>query len=359
MNTSGNKIKISIFGPTDHTYSIDRYARELVQSFPSTVEAWLVQYATSKGLLQKQIDRFWGYPRFAASRQGDFNIVVTEAYGYLLKALPGNSTICVCHDLHGLTYTGSRTAQYLFYRSRYRWALGFLKGAKFIVTTSRNTKSDLLRFCPFLSEERVIPVHNGLDDHWRKTVPEELRARVHDKFGLRGRRFILHVGNDLWYKNIGGLIQAFSRLIDPDLLLVCVGRLMPATLATARALKIGDRIVRPSDLSDDELAALYQTAEALVFPSFTEGFGWPPLEAMASGCPTICSSAGSLPEICGDASMFVDPHDIDGMAAAIGRLLSKDNLRRDLVAKGFAQAAKFSWRSTANTFLELFQRNGI
>lgn len=354
-----NKIKINVFGPTDHTYSIDRYARELVQNFPSIVEGRLVQYVTSQGLLRKQIDRFWGYPRFAADQHGDFNIVITEAYGYLLKALPGSNTICICHDLHGLTYTGPRTAQYLFYRSRYLWALGFLKQAKFIVTTSHNTKSELLKFCPFLSEERVIPVHNGLDDHWRKTVPAELRASTQGKFALKGRRFILHVGSDLWYKNVAGLIQAFSRLTDPDLLLVCVGRLMPATLALVRRLKIHDRLLELANLSDDELAALYQTAEALVFPSFTEGFGWPPLEAMASGCPAICSNTGSLPEICGDASLFIDPHDIDGITAAISRVLNADDLRHDLIAKGFAQAAKFSWRSTANTFLELFQQNGI
>src|SRR5271165_2977781 len=138
MNPTMDKIRISVFGPTDHTHSIDRYARELTCSFPSSVEATLVQYTTSTGLLRKQIDRCWGYTRYAATRQGEFNIIVTEAYGYLLKALHGRNTICVCHDLHCLTYTGPRSLQYGFYYLRYRWALRFLSQARFVVTVSHS-----------------------------------------------------------------------------------------------------------------------------------------------------------------------------------------------------------------------------
>ncbi|MFY9939057.1 MAG: glycosyltransferase family 1 protein [Silvibacterium sp.] len=357
MDSVEGKIKISVFGPTDHTYSIDRYARELIRGFPPTVEAKLVQYPTLKGLVRKQIDRFWGYTRFAAGQQGDFNVVITEAYAYLLKTLPGRNTICVCHDMHGLTYIGPRTAQYRFYYLRYRWALGFLRQAKFIVTVSRNTKAELLKFCPFLPEEKIIPIHNGLEDHWRKIVPPEFRERFRLSHGLEQRRVILHIGNDLWYKNTAGLIRAFAQLVGADLILVHVGSLTPETLAVIRELNVGDRVVQLTDLSDDALAALYQIAEVFVFPSFSEGFGWPPLEAMACGCPTICSTAGSLREICGDASIFVNPADIADMANAIYRVLHEKDLRDELIAKGYAQAAKFSWKSTANTFLELFQRS--
>ena len=89
MDTIDGAINLSVFGPTDHTYSIDRYARELIRNFPPIVEATLVQYTTSQAPLRKQIDRFWGYPSFAASQQGRFNIIVAEAYAYLLRTLPG------------------------------------------------------------------------------------------------------------------------------------------------------------------------------------------------------------------------------------------------------------------------------
>jgi glycosyltransferase involved in cell wall biosynthesis len=356
MEGAGRKIKISVFGPTDHTYSIDRYARELSRNFPCTVEANLVQYPISKGLLRKQLDRFWGYPRFATGQQGDFNVIVTEAYGYLLRVLPGRNTICVCHDMHGLTYTGPRSAQYWFYYLRYRWALRFLSRAKFIVTVSRNTKAELLRFCPFLAEEQIVPVHNGLEDHWRKTMSSELRQRVRRSYRLEQRRVILHIGDDLWYKNTAGLIRAFARLNGSDLALVHVGSLTPETLSIVHELKIGDKIVQLTGLTDDELATLYRIAEMLVVPSMSEGFGWPPLEAMACGCPTICSNIGSLREICGDASIFINPSDISDMANAMRRLLHEKDLRDDLIVRGHTQAAKFSWKSTANAFLELFQR---
>lgn len=356
MDRAGGKIKISVFGPTDHTHSIDRYARELTRNFPFTVDARLVQYPISRALLQKQIDRFWGYTRFAAGQQGDFNIITTEAYGYLLKALPGENTICVCHDMHGLTYTGPRSARYCFYNLRYRWALRFLSRARFIVTVSRNTKAELLKFCPFLAEEKIIPVHNGLEDHWKKLASPEFRQHIRHAYRLEQRRVILHIGDDLWYKNTAGLIRAFARLNGSDLALVHVGSLTRETLSIVHELKIGDKIVQLTGLTDDELATLYQIAEMLVVPSMSEGFGWPPLEAMACGCPTICSNIGSLREICGDASIFINPSDISDLANAMRRLLHEKDLRDDLIVRGHTQAAKFSWKSTANAFLELFQR---
>lgn len=354
-HASTGKIKISVFGPTDHTYSIDRYANELIRGFPATVEARLVDFPTSRGLVRKQIDRFWGYTQFAKAQQGDYNIIIVEAYGYLLRTLPGRNTICICHDMHGLTYTGPRTVQYRFYYLRYRWALRFLSKAKFIVTVSQNTRADLLRFCPFLPEEKVIAVHNGLEDRWRQTAAKEIRERL--RLHLGNRRVILHVASDVWYKNTARLVRAFAQLNFSDLVLVHVGGLTPETLTIIRELNVVDRVVQMTDLSDDELAALYQISEMHVFPSTTEGFGWPPLEAMASGCPTICSNIGSLKEICGDASLFVNPIDVCEIASAMARVLQEKDLRESLIAKGYAQAAKFSWRSTANTFLELFQRS--
>jgi glycosyltransferase involved in cell wall biosynthesis len=357
MDPMKNKMKISVFGSTDPTYSIARYVRELARSFPSCVEVTPVQYAISKALLRKQIDRYWGYTRYAMGKQGDFNVIATEAHGYLLSVLPGRRTICVCHDMHGLTYTGPRTAQYHFYHLRYRYALRFLKKAKFVVTVSYNTKRQLLEFCPFLSEEQVIPVHSGLDDHWRRPVSKELRDHLGHKYHLQDKQIVLHVGDDLWYKNVAGLIRAFARLNNPDLVLVQIGNLTMQTLSVAAGLKVDDRIVQLTGVTDGELAALYQMAEVLVVPSFTEGFGWPPLEAMACGCPTVCSNAETLREICGDASVFVDPCDTCDMAGAISMVLSDGDLRQRLIDRGHTNADRFSWPAAANEFLELFQRD--
>jgi alpha-1,3-rhamnosyl/mannosyltransferase len=105
-----------------------------------------------------------------------------------------------------------------------------------------------------------------------------------------------------------------------------------------------------------ELPALYQTADLLIYPSLFEGFGLPVLEAMASGCPVICSNVASLPEIAGDAALFIDPCDSAGMATAMDRLLNDAALRGTHIAKGRERAGRFSWEATARATLSVYRR---
>jgi glycosyltransferase involved in cell wall biosynthesis len=101
--------------------------------------------------------------------------------------------------------------------------------------------------------------------------------------------------------------------------------------------------------------ALYSIAEMLVFPSLHEGFGWPPLEAMACGCPVITTRKASLPEVCGEACLYVDPRSVDDIAAAIRTLLKKSGMRTDLISAGLLQVRKFNWEKTAQAILQVGQ----
>lgn len=355
-NTTRSKNKITVFANTVSTYSIDRYVRELVRNFPQTVEAKVVYFHPGSRGIRQQIDRYWGYIQLARQEQGDYNIIASEGCAYLLLALPADRTICVCHDMHALSYSGPKNLHHHLYDLRYRWNLHFLPKAKFVVTVSQNTRTELLRFCPFIPEERVIPVHSGLEERWKRIASPELLDHCRVQHKLTGKRVVLHVGSDVFYKNKAGVVRAFAQLKQPDLLLVLVGNLTQETEGLIDALGIRQSVRRLNDLNDDELVILYNLADVLVFPSTSEGFGWPPLEAMACGCPVVVSNAGSLPEVCGDACIYVRATDAAQIADAIERVLAGNELRESLIRRGQLQAAKFSWKSTAAKFLDLFQR---
>lgn len=154
-------------------------------------------------------------------------------------------------------------------------------------------------------------------------------------------RFALHVGHNAAYKNRPGAVAIFRRLLDlPDLHLVLAG---PPPTPELRALVAGvPRIVVLENVSDAELAALYSRAAVFLFPSRFEGFGMPVLEAMALGCPVVCSNAGALPEVAGDAALTADPDDLDALAAHARAVLLDDGLRARLVAAGRRRAKEFS-----------------
>ncbi len=120
---------------------------------------------------------------------------------------------------------------------------------------------------------------------------------------------------------------------------------------TVKRLGLQDRVTITGFVDDRDLAPLYALATLLVYPSLYEGFGLPVAEAMACGTPVICSNASSLPEVAGDAALYFEPHDVDGMAQAMRRVLDDESLRRDLRSRGLAQVKQFSWERAAHELL--------
>jgi glycosyltransferase involved in cell wall biosynthesis len=162
-------------------------------------------------------------------------------------------------------------------------------------------------------------------------------------------------------KNHAGFLRAFERLSqdDPELYWVVVGS--RGWLYEAFFAQLGDsparaRVILPGYIEDTDLPAVYGGALAFVFPSLYEGFGLPPLEAMACGTPVVSSNASSLPEVCGDAARYFDPHDEAQMLDALRPVLADGGMRRDMRARGLAQAAKFSWERAAEETWALYQR---
>ena len=171
------------------------------------------------------------------------------------------------------------------------------------------------------------------------------------RLGLAGSRFVLAVGSANPTKNFARLLTAFADVADPDLRLVIVGGGNEAVFA-AEAATVTDRVVRAGRVDDAALTALYGAATALVFPSTYEGFGLPPLEAMACGCPVIASIAASIPEVCGDAAVYFDPYDPIAITAAIDRVAGDAQLRDQLTMLGRRRAAHFTWNRSATLLLD-------
>lgn len=163
-------------------------------------------------------------------------------------------------------------------------------------------------------------------------------AQVRKKYQLP-ERFVLFVGNQKAHKNLDGLVRAFAKVRVPNLKLVLVGK------GTQRG-----------PVADADLPALYSMAEAFIFPSFYEGFGLPPLEAMSCGCPSIVSKAASMPEVCGDASLYFDPANENEIAEAIVKVIENAQTRNELIERGLERVKQFNWQKTAENHMRLFEK---
>ncbi len=205
----------------------------------------------------------------------------------------------------------------------------------------------------------VIP--NGVAPYFRRITDPLLLNATRHKFELK-HPLILGVGTLEPRKNHAGLIKAFyqaqKKKHGPAMLALAGGQgwLYEETQKLVAELKLERKVRFLGRVSDLELITLYSMADVFAFPSFFEGFGIPPLEAMACGAPVITSNTSSLPEVAGDAALLVDPNDISALAQAIQTLLENEQLRSELVQKGYLQAQKYTWDMSARRMLQIYRK---
>jgi glycosyltransferase involved in cell wall biosynthesis len=231
-----------------------------------------------------------------------------------------------------------------WYQRHHRWAVANPKLR--LITVSHFSSSELGKWLK-VSPERVTVIPLGHEHALRPTAD----ASILDRLGLTTGKYLLCVGSSNPNKNFPSLLRAYAELRarmhhDTCPPLVVVGR-FDTRIFDAEAIR-GEGVIQAGYLSDSELRALYEHAACFLFPSTYEGFGLPPLEAMALGCPVISSNAASLPEVCGGAALMVDPTDIEGIVHAVQRLLRSSEERNKWITKGYQQAQQFRWRATAS-----------
>lgn len=229
-----------------------------------------------------------------------------------------------------------------------------LKKATRVITVSENTKNDLIKKFQYEKSKIDVIYCAGADD-FKPLEKSTLRPFI--KETNLPEKFFLAVGTLEPRKNYPGLIKAFSQLTKtfPDIHLIIVGQKgwgYEEIFQLVRENYIHKNVHFLGYLSNKSLVKLYNLAQALVFPSFYEGFGIPPLEAMKCGCPVIASFSSSLPEVVGDSAILVNPESHMEIAGAMIKILTDEDLRESLSNKGIVQAGKFSWETSARQLLQ-------
>jgi glycosyltransferase involved in cell wall biosynthesis len=288
-------------------------------------------------------------------------VTLFHAPHYVLPPLVACRSVVTIHDCIHLMFP-----QYL----PNRLALGYARASIFaaarratrVLTVSESSKRDILRFVD-IKPEKIDVIYNAYDERFAVEPREEDVDRVRERYQLHDE-FVLYAGNVKPHKNLERLIEAFHlvrrRGLD-HLRLVLIGDEISTYAALRRAVhrhQLHPYVRFLGYLPEETLGVMYRLAGVFVFPSLYEGFGLPPLEAMASGTPVVTSNVSSLPEVAGDAAVLVDPYDPNAIANGIYQVLTDDQLRRDLRARGAARARQFSWEQSARRVREIYGEVG-
>jgi glycosyltransferase involved in cell wall biosynthesis len=277
---------------------------------------------------------------------------------YVLPPLTPCRSVVTIHDCIHL-----RFPQYLPNRVAYVYARASLwtalHRAARVITVSEASKRDILRYF-HVPESRIDVIYNAIDDRFWEPPTADQMERVRQRYQLNAP-FVLYAGNIKPHKNLERLIEAFHILRQnpalKDVQLLIIGDEVSKYAMLRRAVhrhKLHKHVRFFGFVSHETLAALYRLADVFVFPSLYEGFGLPPLEAMASGTPVIASNVSSLPEVVGEAALMIDPYEPQAIADAIRRVLDEPELRGTLRVRGLARAREFSWERSIRRVRQIY-----
>jgi glycosyltransferase involved in cell wall biosynthesis len=277
------------------------------------------------------------------ARKYDVRISPTTHGSFFLR-----NQIITIHDLLSLRYNNISRHQ----RFYFKYLLPFLVSrSRLVITVSESTRQDVIHYLK-CNPEKVKVVYNGYDD--TKYFRQPAQDHIFKKYGIRN--YFLAVGPTYPHKNFETLLNAYSSL-PPDIkktypLLIAGGmkNYLDHLKNFTDSNGLSPYVYFTGYVEADLMPSLYREAFALIFPSLYEGFGFPLLEAMACGCPVLCSSTSSMPEVCGEAALYFDPLKVSSLSEAMQSLIADAYVRASLMEKGLVQAKKFSWQKTAMEF---------
>jgi glycosyltransferase involved in cell wall biosynthesis len=305
------------------------------------------RYKGTKGQIARL---FWLQTGFRSSVVRDQAGLVYSTVPEGIVSLPrGVLQVITVHDIIPIRFPALHRNGVWYYRAA---VPPLLRSSAVVICNSEYTRADLLRWSG-LDRLDVRVVTEGFDGDTYTAVAPADEALPH---GV-DPPYLLWVGDMRPYKNLERVLEAFASVRQPGLSLVVVGqkdaRYYAGILETTQRLGLAEFVQYLGYVPDNALACLYRHATSLVFASLYEGFGLPPLEAMASGCPVIASNTTSVPEVCGDAALYVDPLSIQVIADRMKEVTSSSSLREQLRIAGLERARLFSWDRASNQIGEI------
>ncbi|NPV52078.1 MAG: glycosyltransferase family 4 protein [Firmicutes bacterium] len=294
-------------------------------------------------------------PSFLQSHEID--LFHSPRSGFVAFWPPGRPYVVTLHDLIPLLFPEKYSSEWI-QRIRDR-VPDYLARAEKIITVSYSVKKDVQSLIP-VEEDKFQVIHQGIEAHYGPVAEEVARPRLRERFKLEGN-YIFYIGGFSFRKNVTGLVKAYSILpehLRQGYRLVIGGYRtddFDEVVRCVEELGLQERVLFTGRCSEVDIPCLYSGAALFVYPSLYEGFGLPPLEAMACRTPVITSDRGSLPEIAGKGALMVNPCDHRQLSEAMARVLTDEGLRRALIEKGLAVVSQFSWDRNARETLEVYR----
>lgn len=325
--------------------SIQPYKYELVPYTPN-FPTWVANLRLSIGM-QMRYARYISYPAQVDSLSSDLWHIVDQSYAHLLYSIDSSQAVVTVHDLIPiLAWEGAITGlSYPHPPLLYKRSIAALKKAGAIVAVSESTKKDLVKYCD-VREEKIHVVYNPVGGQFRAMSNKaELRKLL--ALPIHDVALILITGSQSYKNHINSIkaIRVLESVIKRPVQLVWLAGLYCefGDDINKELSQLGLPPILLGYLNQLDLVNLYNAVDCLMFPSWYEGFGWPPLEAMSCGLPVIASNSSSLPEVVGDAALMVNPADIQGLAEALEKILEDEVIRQHYILQGFENVKRFTF----------------
>jgi len=306
-----------------------------------------------------RVNRYVGFPIQARRRRGMLNHILDHGYAHLLQVLDPRRTVLTVHDVIPILGGMGKIRGVDLNRRRWlsEWTARYYKKARHIITNSESTKNDLLKYCG-CDPEAITVVYLGINSSFRP-VPDlkKKECRITLKLPQENVKLVLITGQQ-FYKNQVTSIRVMERLqrkYGSSIWLVRLGHSSSEWNLEIANSSFQHQVIYLENLPSDEMPRLYNAVDCLLFPSWYEGFGLPPVEAMASGTPVVTSCVASLPEVVGEAGLMVPPDNVVDLAEAVESLLENESLRQAQIQKGLDHAKKFDWAKNAVMTMEIYR----
>jgi glycosyltransferase involved in cell wall biosynthesis len=349
---------------------VERYAAELIRNLVKidTQNEYILYFRTEPQQWFKELPsnfkiRLIPFPKFWTQIRISWEMIThpVDVLVILASALPlihPKKSIFTAHDLAFEIFPQAFTPFMLRYQ---KWSARFAsKRAARILSVSQSTKNDLVKFYG-VDPNKIVVTHLAYDKEvFHPRNYEEIQP-VLDKYGLTYQKYVLFLGTVQPRKNIPNLVEAFQKIRKEnrmeEKLAIFGGRgwLWEPIVKKVKTAGLDGSVKYFDYAPKEDLPFLYAGAKLLTLPALYEGFGLPPLEAMASGVPVVVSNISSMPEVVGDAGTLVDPNSVDSIADGLLKVLTDNNLREQMIAKGLERAKQFTWENTARKTLEVFE----